>query len=352
MKDPIFFFGIQGISSNTWNFQNTGNSASGAVSDMREKLSDICGGICRQAYSVRQPLQVSFFIMDPHSGDGEGIMRPVLYIDVLFLVNWMMDAVILILTGRFLKRRIRLWAVSIAAAAGAIWVCLCAAFSLSGVMIQVMGMIPVAVLMVVLAYPSREVREIFRGYLCFYLAAILTGGLLHIVYDNTVLGRFWQLWMAKTEAGTISVWLLAIAMACSFAVITLGIRYREASRNREQIQEVTLHFEGRQLTVRALWDSGNQLHDPFTGKAVHILERETAKTLFPAGLQGLPVRVIPCRSLGKAHGLLPVITLDSMTLENGKTMEKPVIGFSSVLLSADRSYQMLLHAQTDEKRRN
>ena len=41
-------------------------------------------------------------------------MEPVLYIDILFLVNWMMDAVVLILTGQLLRRRIRLWKVSLA----------------------------------------------------------------------------------------------------------------------------------------------------------------------------------------------------------------------------------------------
>ena len=59
-------------------------------------------------------------------------MEPVLYIDILFLVNWMMDAAVLILTGQLLKRRIRLWKISLAAAAGALWVCACAAFAFSG----------------------------------------------------------------------------------------------------------------------------------------------------------------------------------------------------------------------------
>lgn len=299
-------------------------------------------------------------------------MRPVLYIDIFFLVNWMMDAVLLLLTGRFLKRRLRLWRISAAAAAGALWACLCAAFSLSGGLARLISLAGMAAFMVQLTYPSREFRERLRACVCFYLAAVLTGGLIHAVYDGTAFGRFWSLWMEGTGRDAISVWLLAVAMAASFFAIELGRRYREASQSRERIQDVTLHYEGRQLTIPALWDSGNQLFDPFSGRVVHIVELTACEELLGADgcvclrrLAGgaghslsewpdnpISARLIPCRTLGNAHGLLPVIAITSLECADGLKQEKPLIGLSPVALSADGSYRMLLHSQTDKKRRN
>lgn len=315
-------------------------------------------------------------------------MKPVLYIDILFLVNWMMDTVVLILTGRFLKRRIRLWAVSLAAALGALWVCLCAAFSLSGWWIHGTGLTAVAAVMVQTAYPSRTLREGLRACGCLYLAAVLTGGVIHVICDNTAFGRFWRLWMSGSEAEAVSVWLLAAAMAASFAAIQCGIRYCEASKNRQLIQDVTLYDQGKTLTVAALWDSGNQLYDPFTGKAVHIVELEACEELLgkarctwvrrlaagrmhgesraeseaaaaageilpePALPEDVPVRLIPCHSLGNAHGLLPVVTMTALETAAGERMEHPLIGLCLTSLSTDHSYRMLLHSQTDKKRRN
>lgn len=310
-------------------------------------------------------------------------METVIYVDVLFLVNWMMDSVILILTGHFLKRRIRLWAVSLAAAAGALWACLYMALGSDHVWLKLLGLGPVAAGMTALAYPPGSVRELLRSFLCLYLAAVLMGGLIHIVWDGTVFGRFLKSWMTEGGDGGLSIWLLALSMAGSFIAVECSLRYRKLSQNRERIQDVTLFFRGRSLTIPALWDTGNQLYDPFTKAPVHIVELEVCRELLGETLwqavkeaaagswECLPsgVRLIPCKSVGAAHGLLPVMSVDRMkTAEHlpqsaavkrrltGKNSKKrfaqaedaPVIGFCLTSLSTEKNYRMLLHSQTDK----
>ncbi len=278
-------------------------------------------------------------------------MRTILYIDVYFLLNGMMDTVILVLTGRFLKRKLRWGRIVSAAVLGSVWTCVTAALAWSGFWITLVGMTLVAGLMSWIAYPTGEFREWLRSFLCLYLSAVLVGGGVHIFYDNTMFGRFWQLWIAGTPVEAISVYLLAAAMAAVCFAVYWGNRYREASMNRERMQEVTLFCQGRSLTVMALWDSGNQLQDPFTGRAVHVVEAEVMGALFDHSrsdisdpIPGQLYRLIPCRSLGDSHGLLPVLTLDRMILADGVVIESPVIGLSKTKLSADHSYQMLLHS--------
>ncbi|MCI8565568.1 MAG: sigma-E processing peptidase SpoIIGA [Lachnospiraceae bacterium] len=301
-------------------------------------------------------------------------MQSVLYIDVLFCVNWMMDAAVLLLAGRLLKRRFRPLAVSAAAAGGALWVCLCAAFGLSGGLTRLLSLGPAACGMIWIACRPPSARELLRAVLCLYVSAIALGGLIHVVYDGTTFGRFWRLWMAGQEAEAISVWLLTAAMAASLLAAECALRYREASRCREYIQDITLTYKGRQLTVAALWDSGNQLYDPFTGKAVHILELSACEELLgaetcrrltwltqAAGLPqesggdawgDTPAYLVPCQSLGDAHGLLPVMALESLRGTGGFYEKTPLIGFCTTPLSKEKNYRMLLHSRTDKKRRN
>ena len=259
-------------------------------------------------------------------------------------------------------------------------------------------------LMILVAYDEKEGRELLRGILCLYTMALLLGGVIHMIWENTRLGQFWQVWMTGSEAETISIWLLALSMAGGLAVIELGRRYRLASSRREQIQDVTLCFQGRWKTIKAFWDSGNQLRDPCTGKGVHIVETEVLRPMLGEGVyqylkgyleqgatqtefaihtgreghQGagettadspyaqskstkrqqtdafsLPlIRLLPCRSLGSAHTMLPVFSITQMILADGSVLQEPLIGISPVSLSDDGSFCMLLHAQTDEMRRN
>lgn len=318
-------------------------------------------------------------------------MQSVLYIDVLFCVNWMMNTAMLVLTGRFLKRRLHPAAIAVAAACGAIWVCLCAALGIPGAMEKAGGLGPVAFGMVFIAYRTHRIRALVRAVMYLYLSAILLGGLIHILYDNTAFGRFWQLWMKGQEAEAVSVWLLTLATAASLFVLEAAIRYREMNQGHEYIQDVTLTYQGRQLTVTALWDSGNQLYDPFSGQAVHILELAACKELLGAetchtltalargetiyrvrtkndpkekkerenetdkktdNVPETPAYLIPCRSLGNAHGLLPVMKLERLHSAAGFCQEAPLIGFCLTTLSKEESYRMLLHSQADKKRRN
>ena len=110
----------------------------------------------------------------------------------------------------------------------------------------------------------------------------------------------------------------------------------------------------------ALWDSGNQLQDPYTGKGVHILQKESVEELLgkPIGPSWdrieeteVSVHLIPCRSLGDAHTLLPVFTIEKMVLADGSVVVAPRIGISPHPLFQDQKAQMLLHAQTDDMRR-
>lgn len=296
-----------------------------------------------------------------------------------------MNVAILLPTGKCLGRRILVGHLCAAAAIGAVWACLSTVIAviweahfLAQMLLWGMDWILLPLLMIRVAYGDKERRELLRGMIFLYGMAVLLGGVIHAVWENTRLAHFWQVWMAGSEAEAISIWLLALSMAGGLAAIELGRRYRLVSSRREQIQEVTLYYQRRKQTLKAFWDSGNQLSDPCTGKRVHIVEAEALQPLLGEGVyqylksyleQGatqpisskgqqpdrfsLPsIRLIPCRSLGNAHGLLPVFSITRMILADGGELQEPLIGISPVSLSDDGSFCMLLHAQTDEMRRN
>lgn len=309
-------------------------------------------------------------------------MTCVYYIDIFFLVNWMMNVAILMLCGKFLRRQIYLGRLGIAAALGGGWACLTIGISWSQMtegnltwlreiisfFLWGMNWFAVPFLMLEIVYPDKQWRERIQSMFCLYLSAVLFGGVTHLIWENTSFGQFWQIWMSGSDGEAVSIWLLALAMLSGMTIIELGRRYRQLSSGRERIQEVILNVGERQWIVKALWDSGNQLQDPFSGRPVHIVEEKEVKELLgdqryqnlmeyleqgSTRTADLPlIRMIPCRSLGSAHTLLPVMSIDRIHLADGSTLTKPLIGLSRIPLSDDGSFCMLLHSQTDEMRRS
>ena len=139
------------------------------------------------------------------------------------------------------------------------------------------------------------------------------------------------------------------------------IRIRKREEKEQLLYSVTLRFHGKEKKVQALWDSGNQLTHPVTGRPVHILELEALIPLLtvqenrelqtmmdlqtveqPSGIFSL----VPYQSIGKKYGLLPVLQLDEIQVET----EKEIISTPNVLVAVSRqrfsqngSCQMILH---------
>ena len=96
---------------------------------------------------------------------------------------------------------------------------------------------------------------------------------------------------------------------------------------------VTVTLAGRSTTVRALRDSGNDLHDPVSGLPAAVVERAAVLPLFPA-LHALPddavqtlavlgalpectgrVVLLPYRAVGVTGALLPAFRPDSVMID-------------------------------------
>lgn len=93
-----------------------------------------------------------------------------------------------------------------------------------------------------------------------------------------------------------------------------------------------LTLRGKSITLSLLRDTGNTLHDPFTGKALPVIEWAAIAKLLPeaghlpsdpvAAIEHLhkiyptlSLRLIPYRAVGTERAMLPAIQCDRLTVE-------------------------------------
>ena len=108
------------------------------------------------------------------------------------------------------------------------------------------------------------------------------------------------------------------------------------------------------VTVTALFDSGNLLKEPVTGKYVSILEWDYVKKLFGAEYEFSDIEnhaeemklwVIPFNSLGNSSGMLFAFLADNITIpEEKKIIDKTFIGIYGGVLSKNNEYHALINA--------
>lgn len=222
-----------------------------------------------------------------------------LYVDSLFLVNFVMNLYVLLLVNRRLFRTATRKRLVLGAAVGAIGYLL--PFFLPGPIFlrYVIGMIPGTVTMVFLVFRIKTMSGFWRILESMLLYSFLMGGFM--VFLKRIL---------RLEQYLPGIWgILGIG-----ALIYLVLGYlMECRTQNKDFCKVVLIQNGSRITVNALVDSGNSLVEPISGKPVAIIEKDIAVKLWEKEPQFY--RAIPYHSIGKKRGILKGYLLQEMQIE-------------------------------------
>jgi Sporulation factor SpoIIGA. len=281
-----------------------------------------------------------------------------LYLAGFFLINFGMDYLLLSLVKRLLHLASPWQRLSAASLAGAIWACLdllvggipaWAEFLLTWVV--------VGGIMAILAFGKgrclcqqsgkrkfSDFHDIGISLLTFWMVSALAGGIFSVLGDQTLAG--WYL------SGTRAVRQWRLLPLCFWAAgIYFGLcgclgLIRKKTKEQRILYQVKLSYRGEEVLVTALWDTGNQLYDPYGGQPVHIVTGEVCRRL----CKSVPQLIyIPFRTVGNEYGMMPGIRIDFMEAEEeGKVVrrwERPWLAVSKRPLSLSHQYEMLLHGE-------
>lgn len=237
-----------------------------------------------------------------------------LYMDILFLVNFLMDYILLLIVKFILKTGVSHGRICLGALLGSVLSCVVVAMNISVVPLKIMLFyVVVPSLMLVVTIPVRGVREVARAILALYISGFLLGGVFEAFAQYVpVGGLFFAL-------AVMSYYVASGVLKVLMMLLHFG----------ESHCEVALCLGQNRCTGKAIIDTGNHLRDEGSGKAVSIITAAMAKRLFGESMpEGM--RYIPYRTVGKECGVIPVVTIDSIVLKGKEERyyEKPLIGIS------------------------
>lgn len=259
----------------------------------------------------------------------------VIYLDVYFAVNFLMNYLLLAIMGSMLPaQRYRGGRLLGAAMIGTVW-------SIGVILLQqteswlilILTLFFVGSLMMTAAFGRCTLAESGKRLLIFWVLSILVGGFFELV-GQSYIGRWPLSSFFAAVCGTGMLGRSAVQIIRSWL------------RTQFCICEVTLRHQGKEKKCMALWDTGNQLFEPYSHQPVHVVTSEVC-----TGLCDRITRVIyiPFSSVGTEHGVLPGIQIDEMEVSRGGKIiacyQNPWLAISRKPLSLRHQYEMLLHGQ-------
>lgn len=253
-----------------------------------------------------------------------------IYIDSLFLTNFLMDLISLYLTGIFLRQPMKLWRMLCAAALGSVLGIVLFLWLPSYLMYELLLHFAGNPLMVWLCFGGRKVKPVIKNWICTYLFMLLTGGIMQ--------------WINQTLFGGAYLYgsILLTAVLGFFAAVLWERKHTLGKR----LYHVTLQFRQHQVSVEAYYDTGNLMTDPFMGKPVSIVDRSLVEEILRC--EKAAVRMIPCSSVGRERGWMEAVTIRELCIEDGRHklfINDPVIGIGGQRLFEGKAYRMILNCR-------
>jgi len=287
----------------------------------------------------------------------------VIYLDILFFINWMMNTFIFCCVSLMLNKHIKYTVTFLAGAIASLVYCMLPVMPLLQKIPYAIYALVIPIPSILILYKPNHYKLFFKEYILCMVSAALFGGV--------VFSSWYLINGASSEPSSVSILLLL-----GIGIVVVVCFYSGFYLLRRQFifpafeYTLTIHYKGKDICLQSLLDTGNLLYTPYKHEPVLVVEYDGIKSLLTNveqetyeyfkksndkeieegiinGVYALE-QLIPFNSVGCKNGFLWRVQVDQIEIQkyNKKIRVTPcIVGISSERLFSDRQFQALLHPE-------
>lgn len=232
-------------------------------------------------------------------------MSEVIYVDVLFILNFFVTYLLLLTTKYLLKRNSKVWRLLLGALAGAAYSLIILVPEMSFIF-SFLGKFVSAAIIVAVSFRFSSIKAFFKGFLFFFASSFIYVGIMIAVWLT-----FKPNGLVINNASiyfNISPRLLIFSSLLAYIISTLIIKIHNRVTAKNALYQLEIFNHEKKIFVTAFVDTGNKLREPFSNAPVIVIDEEEAKPLLMAeGLRIIPYHTINGEGMLKAYPAEKVI---------------------------------------------
>lgn len=279
----------------------------------------------------------------------------VIYIDTLFFINALVNYLILLAAAKICSASISRVRLIISSAVGGMYAVL-SVFSGFGFLTSPFIKIGFGALLVLIAF-GREKRLLRIQLIFFAVSAGFAGVVLGLSFLSG--GDITQ-----TVYSAVSLKILLPAFAVSYFVLSLVFKRAYRKKTGGGYCSVQIELNGEKSLFRGLYDTGNALTDPITGKPIIIADCDAINKIMPRGVKEIltekavknPVsaiealgelrldkgfRLVPYSTVGTSFGMLLAFRPERVVVD-GEVQNGVLVAFAPNQVSDGGIYSALV----------
>lgn len=291
-----------------------------------------------------------------------------IYADVIFILNMIMNSIILVLTAWTAGITYRIWRIVLAAAVGSCYV-LVTMLPEMEMFHTIIGKVVMSLVLVLIAFGIHSKRILFLLLASFYVVAFILGG--------SIVGWLY-FWQSNSYVNSLTVnithlsWKNLLWGSClgSFLIISIIRRMLAGVTRRQNLYQIKIEYDGQVTELTAMLDTGNSLYTAIGRKPVVLVTQFAAESILSEEVviflrENKPemwlvnltqcmdlkwlsrTQIIPYHGIG-SRSMLLAFRSDRLLVSSKAgviDIDDVVIAIYSGALSEDGTYAALLHPQ-------
>lgn len=275
----------------------------------------------------------------------------IVYLDVFFMINFIMDYMIILITSRIAKvkkKRIRQLA---GAGCGALYSVIVIKPLTNHLFKITLVNILIAAVMVLISFGFTSASVYIKNVFLLFVVSFTMSGIINYLYYSTVIGKYVRNVLSGNSNKVVNTRKFILVSVLAYILLSAIVRIIFSVRkDMELYYDVKITFRGKSVVVRGLYDTGNGLTEPVSGKMVHIAEYKILKPLLEGDEKAKEnIYVIPFHSIGEEDGIMYGIRMDEMVVlvdDEPKFLYNPIIGIYTGNVSKRGNYSVILNRET------
>ena len=271
-----------------------------------------------------------------------------IYVDELFLLNGIINYLLLLVTKRIIRARASQPRLLLSSMIGALY----AVFMFlphNAMFYSFFGKFLFSLAIVGITYKIKKIKQYLRAVGVFYMVSFAFGGAAYGLMSM----------LGKSGVSYLPLKILATSTVAAYAgIVMLSSYYKRLSLKERRFADMEITICGQTVPVTGYLDTGNCLYEPISDSPVVVVEISAVISILPPELPRmlsaenacLPtefkrrIRLIPYNSVGKSGGVIIGVKPDRVVIK-GKIIYDVIIGLCENKLSADDSYSALINPQ-------
>ena len=225
------------------------------------------------------------------------------YIDLIILINFIFDFIILISTSLILKRNIKISRIILGAISGNLTI-LILFIRMNNILLLIYKFI-VSIIMILVTFKYNNIKFFLKNLYHLYLISIILGGFLTFIDNLNIINK-----------NIILSIILVILLIISYIK-----QMKELKTNYNKYYKIDIYLNNNEsITLNAFLDTGNKLIDPYKGYPIILIKENIIK-------EKNKYIYVPYNTIS-SDGLLKCIKVKKMYIEKIGYRNKFLIGLT------------------------